>query len=76
MHNAYIHLNLLLSGKTSLIKINSLNNLNNLQRKLGTIHEELERLNSLLYNTNCHGGGIMAGYSASYDKIEDTIVKF
>ena len=28
------------------------------------------------FSTNCHGGGIMAGYSASYDKIEDTIVKF
>ena len=28
------------------------------------------------FSTNCHGGGAMAGYSASYDKIEDTIVKF
>ena len=28
------------------------------------------------FSTNCHGGGTMAGYSSSYDKIEDTIVTF
>ena len=27
------------------------------------------------FSTSCHGGGTMAGSSASYDKIEDTIVK-
>jgi hypothetical protein len=35
-------------------------------------------LHDLLFSlsTNCHGGGTMAGYSTSYDKIKDTIVKF
>ena len=28
------------------------------------------------FSTNCHGGGTVAGYSASCDKIEETIVKF
>ena len=28
------------------------------------------------FSTNCHGGGTMAGYSTSCDKIEETIVKF
>ena len=28
------------------------------------------------FSTNCHGGGTMAGYSASYDTTENTIVTF